>query len=82
MKPEELEPTFASNLRLLRERNGWSQRHLADLMDTKAPTIVNWEKGYHSPTLSTVRKLCEVFGVTPNVMLGEETSAILATSEA
>lgn len=78
MDAKQLGPTFASNLRLLRERNGWSQRHLAELLGTSAPVIVHWEKGRQSPTLDTVTKLCLVFKVTPNVMLGEETAELLS----
>lgn len=77
MTPEELDPTFARNLRLLREQKNWSQRHLAELLSTSASVIVDWEKGIKSPTLKTVSKLCRVLGVTPNTLLGESISEIL-----
>lgn len=32
-------------------------------------TIVNLEKGYHVPDITTVLKVCEVFGVTSDWLL-------------
>lgn len=82
MKPNELGPTFARNLRALRLAKGWSQQKLADELETSAPIVSLWESGKTSPTLSTVTKLCVVLKVEPGDLLGDSTTRILETAQA
>lgn len=48
-------------LRDLRERKGWTQEHVADLIGTTARTVGNWERGETSPR-NKLGALSEVYG--------------------
>ena len=51
-------------LRAARERRGWSQAALADLVGATELTVGRWERGERSPQLIYRAKLCELFGMT------------------
>lgn len=51
-------------IRLMRERRGWSQQEVAQRMDTSQNAISRIESlSYGKPTLSTLKKLAETFDV-------------------
>lgn len=54
---------FAGNIRRLREERGWSQRKLAELTGLKHPNISRLEAAENYPTLDTIAKFAQVFGV-------------------
>ena len=82
MTPQQLGPTFARNLKALRNAKGWSQQDLAAKLKSAASIVSLWESGKTSPTLATVTKLCVVFGVHPEDLLGDGTARILETTHA
>ena len=45
-----------------RERRGWSQARLAELVGTDAGTVSRWERGVTSPSPHFREKLCALFG--------------------
>lgn len=53
-----------TRLRAARERRGWSQAALADLVGTTELTVGRWERRERSPQLLYRAKLCELFGMT------------------
>ncbi|MBX3448232.1 MAG: helix-turn-helix transcriptional regulator [Planctomycetaceae bacterium] len=77
MTPDQLGPVFCRNLRALRVAKGWSQRRLAESLETSSPVVVAWEKGHKSPTLSSISKLCVVLDVRPEDLLGETTADLV-----
>lgn len=42
---------------------------LAELLDTTSTTVYRWETNQHAPDLATLRKLADIFGVSPSVFL-------------
>ena len=48
-------------LRLARERHGWSQSHLAELLETSFTSISQWERGVFLPSPHFREKLCTLF---------------------
>lgn len=58
--------TLGERIKELRELKGWKQSELAFRVGVKQPTVAGWEAGTHEVTPKNRRKLCEVFGVTPN----------------
>lgn len=60
LKIKELE--FIQELVKLRYTNNLSQRQLADETGIKQPIIANLETGKHSPMLSTVFKILDIYG--------------------
>jgi len=60
---EEHRRLLATNVRLLRESNGWSQQHLADLCGWHRTTIVRIETARHIPPWDQIAWLADVLKV-------------------
>lgn len=82
MKPERLPEVFRENLRAARIRSGMSQRALAAEIGISPNSVVLWESGKASPTLSSVVKLATALGIPPEALLSEVGHEILASSTA
>lgn len=48
----------------LRTKAGMSQNELAQKIGVSANTVYHWNKTDAMPTLSTVERICEVFGIS------------------
>lgn len=56
--------SFGKNVRFLRMKNDMSQEDLANKLGYKAlSTIAKWESGVAEPSVRTVKKVAEIFGV-------------------
>ena len=55
---------------MLRKEKNLGQKELASLLNMSIGTISNYEKGIHSPDLTTLCKLADFFGVTTDYLLG------------
>lgn len=53
-----------NRLKELRAVNGWSQAHLADLLDVSRQTVNALEKGRYDPSLPLAFRLARVFATT------------------
>lgn len=62
--------------RIKEERNKRkiSQQKLADSIGVSQQTIGSWETGRTEPDQSSIMKLCTYFGISPNSLLGIDTS--------
>ena len=49
---------------------GFSQREIAVSLLKSANAVSNWELGNTSPSIDDLLKLCDMFAVTPNQILG------------
>ncbi|API59547.1 hypothetical protein BSL82_09660 [Tardibacter chloracetimidivorans] len=59
--------------RAARKRKRLSQQKLADILGVEQPAVQQWETGKSSPrTLDGLRQLCDVLGVSADVLLGRE----------
>lgn len=65
---------FSENLKKLMEIKGITRTDLADLLETHYNTIEMWTRGRCYPSIKSLMKLCEIFNVTPNQLLGYEES--------
>ncbi len=56
---------LAKQVRAMREKRGWSQKHLADLMETHQPVIARLEtyRGIRCASVNTLKKLAVIFDV-------------------
>lgn len=59
----------ANGLRRLRERRLLTQADLAKALGARQASISAWETGGERPSIASMRKLCEVLGVTPDEVL-------------
>lgn len=54
----------------LRKSAGYSQEELAKLLNVHQTAVSQWEQGRTTPDLETVKKLAEVFGISTDFLLG------------
>lgn len=59
----------SSSLSKLRLEKGWSQKQLAEKLNTKQPYIARIENGIEDIQLSTIKKLANVFGTDINKII-------------
>ena len=52
-----------------RSAAGFNQTQAAQHLGKKQPSISNWEKGEHLPSLRDIIIMCELFGATPSKLL-------------
>lgn len=50
-----------NHLKTLRAERGWSQAHLADLLDVSRQTVISIENGKYDPSLPLAFKIARVF---------------------
>ena len=62
--------TVGAIIAKLRKEKEVGQKELAVLLNMSVATISNYEKGVHSPDLSTICKLADYFQVTTDYLLG------------
>ena len=66
----------------LRKKNGWSQEELADKMGISRQSVSKWEMGSAAPDIDKILKLSQLFGVSTDYLLKEETEVPVPGTEA
>lgn len=64
-----------NRLKDLRAERGWSQAHLADLLDVSRQTIISIENGKYDPSLPLAFRIARVFGQSIEAIFDEEDAA-------
>ena len=59
-----------NRIRELRIERGWTQGHLARQLNTKPQSVSRYEAGERGLDVEMIGKLCEIFGVTADYLLG------------
>lgn len=62
-------------LKRLRKRMGLRQNDLATMAGVERSTVANWERGAKQPSLDTLVKLSEIFGVSLDELVGTARAA-------
>lgn len=62
---------FKSNLQILRERQGLSQRELGNILGVSTSTIGNYEQGIREPNFEMLEKMADYFNVPIGTLLGD-----------
>lgn len=65
----EMRIAFGHNLRFYREKNGMTQKQLADKIGYTEKSVSKWESGNGYPTLVTMTELCQVFGISLDALV-------------
>lgn len=68
--PDQIKRTVGSLARRYRERAGLTQKQLGELVYHSTNQISRIEKGENALTIETLFKLCALYDVTPNSILG------------
>lgn len=63
-----------NKLKELRNKAGYTQVTMANLLGISQPAYANYERGLRQPDYNTLSKLAEIFCVTTDYLLGRETS--------
>lgn len=72
MKFQEHAEKIPGILKEYRARRGYSQTDVADLIHMTKDAYARYEQGKNAPTLDKLLSLCELYNVTPNILLGYE----------
>lgn len=72
---------LATRIKELRLTLGYSQTQLAAKLHMTQPAVQMWERGESAPPVCRLLQICDVFGVTPNYMLGYDSEFEAITDE-
>ena len=61
---------IGDKISLLRSENNWSQSKLASYVGTNIKSVKDWENSVSEPTVKNIKKLCQLFHVTSDYLLG------------
>jgi len=73
---------IGDRLKQARTTKKLSQRQLASIINVKHNSICDWEKNRHEPDTEQIKRLCDVLGIDPNWLYGEEHSSLVRESSA
>lgn len=63
---------LSDNLKTLRMMSGLSVRQVAQRIERSASSLSNWENERQLPDTDSLEKLCHLYRITPNELLGWE----------
>jgi len=63
-------PNIRENIRAFRTKKGLKQSELGELLGKAPSVIANWEAGTNRPDVGSIEKLCSIFEVDANTLLG------------
>ncbi len=69
------EPAIGSRLRELRLVRGWTQQQLADVLGIAKSTVSQYENNVNEPDLRMLARLCRLFDVPSDDLLGLQAAA-------
>lgn len=61
-----------STIKILREKKGYTQRHLAELLTVSDKTVAKWETAKGLPDISLIESLAKALGVSVSELLSGE----------
>lgn len=67
--PEDIQKIFTQNLNRLLSSHGKTQLDLAKYLEVSNTTVNNWSKGYNTPRMDKIDRICKFFGVTRENLL-------------
>lgn len=77
---------IASNITEYRKKLNLTQKDLGDMLNISPQAVSKWENGQAEPDTSTIKRLCQIFKITTDELLGltepaDETAAATAVAE-
>lgn len=81
-KPKkEINITVGESIRKYRDISGYTQEEFAELIDKSTNFIAQVESGCNGVSLTTLKKICEVLGVSADRILWNDNSEITITEK-
>lgn len=59
-------------LKELRKERGWTQRQMSEKINKSITGYASWEQGLSEPGIEDLRKLCIVYNISADYLLGLE----------
>ena len=77
---------FCEKFKKLRLKNDYTQAELAKKLNVSQPTVASWEAGKRIPKWKNIKKIAEIFNVSPESLIDEmeekpENETVFATRE-
>ena len=69
-----------TTIAIYREARGWSEYQLAEHSGLPQSTISSWYRKNLIPTLPSLQKICDVFGITLSQFFAEDDVAVSLTA--
>ena len=69
---------FSDKLKRLRQEKNWSQEKLAEKIGVKRLIIGRYERGQTNPSAEMLQKLSDIFGVSIDYLLSDESKNLAA----
>ena len=66
-----------SRISFYREQKGWSEYQLSDRASIPQSTINSWNHKNFVPTISSLEKICDAFGITLSQFFSEDDASLL-----
>lgn len=66
--------SLAKKITSLRKERGWSQEELAERLEVSRQAVSKWESGFSAPELEKVVQLSQLFGVTTDYLLKDDSA--------
>lgn len=61
---------IASNITEYRRKAGLTQKDLGDMLNVSPQAVSKWENGQAEPDTATIKRLCSIFGISTDELLG------------
>ena len=61
---------FGEKIKTLRSEKGYTQKELAQKIGQAQSTVVYWEQNKQEPNISSLKKLCLLFSVSADYLIG------------
>lgn len=68
---------FNERLRMLREEHGFTQQHLAEVLNLSSGAVSHYENGTNEPTIETLIRIADVLNVSIDYLVGTADANIL-----
>jgi len=63
---------LANRIKEERQKKGWTQKQVAELLGVEIGTFSGYEREYRIPETKTVEKLADLYGVSMDYLLGRD----------
>lgn len=73
--------TLQDKIKELRLTNDYTQNDLADALNISRPTLSKWETGVAEPSASDLKKISNLFNVSVDDLLNDQTDNLEKTSD-
>ena len=69
-----MEFRICERLKEIRRESGYTQKKVAELVNKSETGYASWEQGLAEPSVCDLRKLCSIFDVSADYLLGIDDS--------